>query len=164
MLRFEPYADYYQFMLHDREATDGGIDDGWDEATESWRIAVGDQTVAVATARYDHVPVVLEILAGAPPEAEGWDGYDHVVEADIDVASGMLAVTGCTEMPWEVEGIPVPAALYRLRVMYLPTDHRPPDSDGEAAGAYLEYRLAMWPTTRRSGVSVLKQGPPRWAG
>ncbi len=41
---------------------------------------------------------------------------------------------------------------------------RPPNSDGEAAGAYLEYRVTMWPTVRRSGVSVLKQGSLRWAG
>jgi hypothetical protein len=42
--------------------------------------------VAVGTARYDYVPVVLELLNSPPPDSS-FEDADHVVEADLDLPS-----------------------------------------------------------------------------
>jgi hypothetical protein len=36
-----------------------------------------------------------------------------------------MAVTGATQLPDEVEAVPVPRGRYRVRVVYAQTDHRP---------------------------------------
>ena len=116
----------------------------------------------VGTARYDYVPVTLA-LRDTPPAAQHLDAFDHVVEADITLPSGKMAVTGATQLPDEVEAVPVPPGRYRVRVVYVQTDHRPAKFNPEDAGDQLEYPLTMWPTDADCGVCVLRQGPSPWA-
>jgi hypothetical protein len=116
----------------------------------------------VGTARYDYVPMTLALLDTAP-EVESLDAFDHVVEADILLPSGKMTVTGATELPKEVEPVPLPAGRYRVRVVYMQTDYRPARCHLEGAGDHLEYQLAMWPTNADRGVHVLRQGPSPWA-
>jgi hypothetical protein len=56
--------------------------DTWVKSPEEWRIGVERHAIAVATARYDYVPVRFELLDHAPGDAV-LDDVDHVVEADI---------------------------------------------------------------------------------
>lgn len=161
--RFEPYAAHLAVVLSDAAATEGVFDgDTWDKADEAWRIAVERHCVVIGTARYDHVPVRLEIWSGLPV-FEPLDAYDHVVEADIEIPSGKLAVTGATQLPEEVPPIPVPAGRHRLRVGYLPTARRPSMFSEADPGDHLEYRVTMWPTVEACGVRIPKQGPSPWA-
>lgn len=162
--RFQPLADHYQFHVQDAEATDGLIDgDSWsNEASERTRIAVAPHAIAVGTARYDFVPVTLEIRA-APPAFESLDAYDHVVEADLELPSGRLAMTGCTQLPSEVDPVVLRPGRYRLRIAYEP-DARPRGvPDDRKPGEYLTYRLTLWPVARSSGMAVVKQGRSPWA-
>ena len=162
--RLEIYADHYTVVLSDVEATEDVFDgDTWGAADESWRIAVERHSVVIGTSRYDYVPVTLDIR-GTAPVPESFEAYDHVVESDIELPSGKLAVTGATELPTEVEPIPVPAGRYRVRVGYLPTELRPPTFSDEEPGDHLEYRVTMWPTEEERGVRIVKQGPSPWAG
>ena len=63
VLRFEPYADHLQFVVADAEADSGQLDgDTWVKALTEWRIGVERQAIAVAAARYDYVPVIVELL------------------------------------------------------------------------------------------------------
>ena len=161
---FEPYADYYQFMVSDAEANEGLPDgDTWPKSPEGWRIGVEPYGVAVATARYDYVTVLLELIPH-PPLNRSFDGVSHVVETDIELPSGTLAITGCTQQPSEVEPIQIGSGRYRLRVSYAPTESRPSRSNEDEPGDYLEYRIEMWPVMKQSDVRVLKQGPSPWAG
>ena len=82
---FELYADYFQFYVQDAEADPADIGDLWAEDPETWRISKQRHVVAVGTARYDYVPVVLELFDGPPPDSS-FDEAEHVVEADIDFA------------------------------------------------------------------------------
>jgi hypothetical protein len=160
---FEPYADHFAFVISDAEATEDVFDgDTWVKADEAWRIAVERHCIAVGTARYDHVPVRLA-LRDTPPAAEPLDAFDHVVEADIALPSGKMAVTGATELPHEVEPVRLPAGRYRVRVVYARTDDRPARYNPDDAGDHLEYQITMWPTDTDQGVHVLKQGPSPWA-
>ena len=163
VLRFEPYADYCQFHVQDARAKVGTIDgDSWVNTLEDWRVAVADHAIAVGTARYDYVPVVLDIR-GQPPVGDSFEPFDHVIEVDIEVPSGELAVTGCTEPPSEVEPIRISPGRYRVRVGYAPTDYRPARSQDYEVGDYLRYDVTMWPTAVESDVVVLKQGQTPWA-
>jgi hypothetical protein len=161
--QFEPYADHLAFVISDAEAAEGLFDgDTWDKADEAWRIAVERHCVVVGTARYDYVPVTLSIWSSAPV-LDPLDGYDHVVEADVAVPSGKLTVTGATELPPEVEPVPVATGKYRVRVGYLQTERRPSKFSESDPGDHLEYRVTMWPVAEDRGVQVLKQGPEPWA-
>jgi hypothetical protein len=161
--RFEPYADHLAFVVSDAEATDEVFDgDTWGKADDAWRIAVERHCIVVGTARYDYVPVALAIR-DTPPPVEDLGAFDHVVEADLAIPSGKMAVTGATELPSEVEPVPLPPGRYRVRVFYTRTDHRPANSQPEDAGDHLEYQLTMWPTATDRGVRVLKQDPAPWA-
>jgi hypothetical protein len=161
--RFEPYADHMAFVISDAEPT-GGVFDGdtWGTAEEAWRIAVGSHCIVVGTARYDYVPVTLTVRGGVPV-LDPLDDYDHVVEADVVVPSGKLAVLGAMELPSEVEPVPVTPGKYRMRVAYLKTELRPSKCSEDDPGDHLEYRVTMWPVAEDRGVQVLKQGPEPWA-
>jgi hypothetical protein len=102
-------------------------------------------------------------LWDVPAAVESLDAFDHVVEADISIPSGKMTVTGATELPDEVEPVPLPAGRYRVRVVYTQADHRPARCHPEDAGDHLEYQVTMWPTDADRGVHVLKQGPSPWA-
>jgi hypothetical protein len=163
VVRLEPYASHFQFIMQDARADHGLIDgDSWVNAVEDWRIAAEPHAVAVATARYDTVPVLIDVrdepLAGLSLEA-----FEHVVEVGIDLPSGELAVLGSTQLPTEVEPIRLPPGCYRMRIGYEPTDYRPPGSSEDEPGEYLNYVVLLWPTSAASGVTVLKQGPSPWA-
>jgi len=161
--QFEPYADHLTFVVSDAEATEDVFDgDTWDRADKAWRIAVESHCVVVGTARYDYVPVILTVCSGVPA-LDPLDGYDHVVEADVVVPSGKLTVTGATELPSEVEPVPVAPGKYRVRVGYLQTEQRPSKFSEDDPGDHLEYRVTMWPVAEDRGVQVLKQGPEPWA-
>ncbi len=161
--RFEPYADHLQFVVSDAEADAGVLDgDTWAKSPEEWRIGVERHALAVATARYDYVPVLLKLLAHPPPDGP-FDDMDHVVEADIEVPSGKLAITGATQLPNEVEPLQLDPGRYRLRISYTQTEYRPPGSHETEPGDHLEYRINMWPVQVPSGGRVLKQGPCPWA-
>lgn len=164
VLRFEPYADHLQFVLSDPDADMGQFDeDTWVKSLEEWRIGVERHAVTVATARYDYVPVVFELLARAPADAVP-DDVDHAVEADIELASGKLTIAGPTQAAKEDQLLQLDPGRYRLRISYAPTDYRPVGPEpGHMPGDYLEYRIMMWPVQMPSGVQVVKQGPSPWA-
>jgi hypothetical protein len=147
-----------QFVLSDAEADMGQLDgDTWVKSLEEWRIGVERHAITVATARYDYVPVLFELLARAPADAVP-DDVDHAVEADIEVPSGKLTIAGPTQQPKEADLLQLGPGRYRLRVGYAPTDYRPAESTEAEPGDYLEYRIMMWPVQVPSGVQVLKQG------
>jgi hypothetical protein len=81
VLRFGPYADHLQFVVSDAETDWGQLDgDTGVKSLEEWRIAVERHAIAVATARYDYVPVRFVLLARAPADAVP-DDVGHAVEA-----------------------------------------------------------------------------------
>ncbi len=163
LLRFEPYADHLQFVLSDAEPDSGKLDrDTWLKSLEAWRIGVERHAIAVATARCDYVPVLFELLARAPAGA-ALDDVDHAVEADIELPSGKLTITGPTQPPTDADLLRLVPGRYRLRISFAQTDYRPGGSTDAEPGDYLEYRIMMWSVQVSSGVQVLKQGHTRWA-
>lgn len=162
VLRFEPYANYLMFQVCD-PGTDEGLPDPdtWNNSPDEWRIGPERCGIAVATARGDYVPMLLELRAHPPP-GDSLDDVDHVVEADVELPSGKLAVTGWLQLPGDVEPVLFRPGRYRLRVSFARTEYRPPGSNEAVPGNHLEYRIQMWPVQVPAGVRVLKQGRARW--
>ena len=161
--RFAPVADHLTFVLVDAEAESGVPDGGsFDNVPVEWRIGVDPYAIVVCTARMDVVPVVLSIHQDPPP-GEPLDSFDHVVEADVELPSGKLAVTGSAQLPTEVEPVFLKPGRYRVRVAFVQTDKQPTGTLADQSGDFLEYRVTMWPTEVASGGRVLKQGLEPWA-
>lgn len=168
------FADYYQFYVQDVEAHDaemragGGTDvdrvpAGWtEEAVNVHRIGVEPHSISVGTARRDFVETTLEAHTGPPPleltEAE------HIVEADVQIPTGLLHVLGCLEDPAPEHRVEVPPGRYRVRVSYLPSGPPPVEFNPSEPGDHLTYRVDIWAAPEPSALVVVKQGPKQWAG
>jgi hypothetical protein len=87
------FADHNQFYVVD-DAPGGDADAAdeelWDRAALEEHLAVHPGSLAVLTATYGPVKVVLERLDG-PPDGDREDS-DHVVEAPLSVRSGRITV------------------------------------------------------------------------
>jgi hypothetical protein len=144
--RFDVFAGYYQFWLADElatKATGKGVE--WtEEAVYDTRVAVAPGIVAVSTTRYGFIPVEVVVTADRlelDPAA-----WDHVVEASLDVASGVVLVEDAGD-------VLVAPGTYRvcvcLRGLSDPFARQPQDGDDEAL-------VVLWPAPE-SGVRVLRQ-------
>jgi hypothetical protein len=143
---FNLYADYNQFYLGDGDfapVTDTA--DYWSDAAQARKLAVSPPgMVAVSTARYDFVPVVVEVLAEPPPlDLTGWD---HVVEASLELPSGRLAIDGCLDYdPGRSDYLEVAPGTYRLRILY--AGQQTVDEDW--------YQVVLWPQSPYEPVRVI---------
>lgn len=157
-----PYASHFQFRVEDSAETGCcDIGDAWFELPENRRLAVTLHTIAVGTARYATVPVVLTIDTAAPkiePEK-----YQHVEEADLLVLSGELHINDgvISDDPTRISLVP---GRYRLQVAYEPQIAVAVQAD-DIPGDHMTYRLWLWPVTTAAEPAVVKQGPTTiWAG
>ena len=171
--RLTVFADYYQFYLQDLQAylewlgsqgTDPDLPPaGWtSEAVDIHRIGVEPNSLSVGTARNDWVEAVLRFHPGEP---HAWaTGAQHVVEADLDVPNGDLAVYGPTVDPDHGHHISITRGRYRVRVSYVPSGPSATEASGAGYGDHFMYHVDLWPTTTETQLVVLKQGPNPWAG
>jgi len=132
--------------------------DTWVKALTEWRIGVERQAIAVAAARYDYVPVIVELLDRAPADAVP-DDVGPRCRGRYRAPSGTLTIAGPTQQPDEADLLQLDPGRYRLRISYAPTGYRPAGSSDAEPGDYLEYQIMMWPVQVPSDVRVLKQGP-----
>jgi HEAT repeat protein len=160
---FKPYADYSQFYLGDSAFDWGVTKDLWvgDLPFERRLDYVEPGMIAIGTASYDYVQVVVDILESAPDDSAGeLTQWDHVVEASLAVPTGRAAIDGCTSyLPERSQyranrddvspHFDAPPGIYRVRVYYggqktLDEDH---------------YRIAMWLQQPYEPPQVLKKLP-----
>jgi hypothetical protein len=166
------FADYEQFYVqdvdaHNRAMRAGAAMDpnrpagGWTEdAVQVYRIGLEPHSISVGTARMDLVETVLAIHTG-PPHLTA--DAEHVVEADLDIPTGLASIVGCTQPPKPEHGLTVAPGLYRARVSYVPSDP-PAGSDPDVPGDCFSYQIDMWLVTEPSALTLVRQGPFPWAG
>ena len=93
---------------------------GWtSEAVYIHWIGVEPHSLAVGTARDDMVEATLHSHR-AEPRTE-MKNAEHVVEADIDVPNGDVAIYGPGDDPGREQRISIAQGRYRVRVSYLPS-------------------------------------------
>jgi hypothetical protein len=167
-------ADHGQFYVQDLAAHGAWMQDhcfdpdlpaaGWSEdAVYVHRIGVEPHSISVGTARSDMVEMSLQFHSAAPVPA--LTTAQHVVEADIDIPGGVLAISGPADDPGHEQLVIAPRlGRYRVRVSYLPS--RPPQSGVNELelGDHFHYQLNRWPVDDQTALSILKQGPCLWAG
>jgi hypothetical protein len=131
----EIFASHTQFYVSDAEG-EQRTDIVWDGAGLERHLGVADGVIAVGTVGYCDVPVTLEVWDEHPPA--DLDGWDHVVEASLDVGSGRIALGG-VEGPAELPPLGVAAGTYRVRTSASGLD----DADEFDGGD--RYRIQLWP-------------------
>ncbi|SCL44531.1 hypothetical protein GA0070606_0334 [Micromonospora citrea] len=162
------FADHAQFYIQDvdgqvaaEEDDDHDWPEAWsEEAVEVWRIGPdGPCSIAIGTARSDHVETALQVhLADPPLSADA----EHIVEADLAVPSGVVHVFGCMEVPGPQHRVDIPAGRYRLRISYLPSGPPPAPTLPYAIepGPHFRHHLDLWPCAQGKGVAVIRRGRP----
>lgn len=170
---FTVVADYSQFYLQDLDAHESWMrshtaDDltapaGWThEAVQIHRIGVQPHSIAVGTARIDLVETTLHFHPAAPTNS--FRDAEHVVEADIAVPNGDLAIYSPADDPGQERHININAGHYRVRASYIPSGPPTAGSNDAEYGDHFLYRLDLWPTDKPAPLTVSKQGPSPWAG
>lgn len=170
--RFTVFADYYQFYLQDLQAysqwlgshgTDPDLPPaGWTrQAVHIYRIGVEPHSLSVGTARNDRVTATLRVHSAEPP---AWaKDAEHIVEADLDVPNGDVAVYGPTDNPDREAHISIAPGLYRVRVSYRPSAPPAIETGETGYGGHFIYQADLWPAIMPAPLVVLKQGPNPWA-
>ncbi|WP_242887765.1 hypothetical protein [Actinomadura litoris] len=171
--RFFVLADHGQFFLQDLDAhgiwmrahgTDPAlVPAGWtQEADQIHRIGIEPHSIALGTARSDVVEAMVCVHLTAP--VADLEDAEHVVEADLGLPNGDLAVYGPADDVGTERRIQVGPGRYRTRVSYLPADAPEAGSNDAEPGEHFLYRIEMWPAGEPTGLVVVKQGPSPWAG
>jgi hypothetical protein len=144
--RFKLFADFGQIHVCDPMGA-GSLEEAWTPGASEDRIADGGDIVGIGAKESDDVEVSVEICASAPErDAAAWD---HVTESSIDVASGELAVLGCTDELRKARRFPVKAGVWRVRA-----------SHANLAEGREWIRLQIWASRRRSPRVVKRWSPP----
>ena len=145
---FEIYADYNQFYLAD-ESSPFSTGEIWTDETFQQMLAVSEKLVAIGTARYETVPVSVEMYDRNPTlELEK---YSRVNECSLDVTSNKLVLEGCTEYSPDAARIEVEPSIYRVRVLYGNLETVKDDYEGEDF-----YVLQLWKDAEMREISILK--------
>jgi hypothetical protein len=111
--KFDVFADEFQFYLEDSNPTGSSSSPlFWSEEAFARRLAVLGDIMAVGTARSIDVPVEVWVRKGAP--GDNFEGWDHVVEGSLRVASGKLVLSPPLDFPETY--MPVEPGTYRVRV------------------------------------------------
>lgn len=113
--KFDFYTAYHQFYINDSESTrETDSKDFWNEESGKQRLAIGEGILGILTKSYGHIKGKLEIL-DKEREIDSLDLYDHVVEAGIEIKSGILQILDCPNSEVEMEVKVVPG-FYKIRV------------------------------------------------
>ena len=136
-LELSLFADYFQFYIQD-EAANGDLSESWNEEATARLLAVAPGTIGIGTVRNMNVPVAVEVHDREPNDDSS--EWDHVVEAELNVASGRIVVAGCTDYFPDAKRVEVSPGSYRARVSYGALDSLSEDGlSGED-----RYRVQLW--------------------
>jgi len=152
------FADYQQFSLQDEEAQ-GDLEQSWTEEATARLLAVGDGIIGVGTVRPSDVPVALLVLEG-PPELDKQS--DLIVEASLDVPSGVIVIAGCTDYFPDAQRVSIESGRYRVRVTYRGLSQI--SADGLDGDDSYEVALRPDPEMRPVAIVVDNRGSPSTAG
>lgn len=149
-MRYEIFADYFQFYLWDAGVKPAPpIDYDQDDLTR--HIKAAPHIVVIQPVRNMDVPVTLALVAAPPPL--DLDVFDHVADASLDLPSGRLEIHECTG--GSIDIIALSPGSYRVRACFSGLDTLSADGlDGDD-----HYHLVLWPAPS-APVAVHKQHAP----
>jgi hypothetical protein len=149
-------TSYHQFYLCDKDYIgDTGSFDFWTDNSFADKLAIETGILGVSIGTYGHVNTTISIL-DQRNEKPDLALYDHVVEASLEITSGILQVLDCPNSNVELE-LNVPPGFYRVRVSAAGLDSIV-DEDEEAEDTY---HIEIWPE-EPSASQVLKRASFNW--
>lgn len=132
------YTSHCQFYIYDKNAPgDTASSNFWSDEAYTDRLAIEDGILGVGTECYGPVKGDLDILLSAPSNLN-FDDYDHVVEAGLDVKSGIIQILNCPSSEVIIE-YKVSPGIYRARVY----SSNLASVDGDEGDDF--YKIEIWP-------------------
>jgi hypothetical protein len=107
-------TQYMQFYICDRNSSMALDDEFWNEEAYRMRLANAPGILGVGTECYGPVKGEIEFLLTEPNTID-LNNYDHVVEGDLEIKSGVLQIQDCPNGAVEFEKQINPGH-YRVRV------------------------------------------------
>ncbi|WP_345963029.1 hypothetical protein ABDE16_19775 [Streptomyces sp. BRB040] len=107
------FADYFQIHVCDAEG-DGDLSEAWTKQAIADHLAVTEDALGIGTVVNVNVSVTVAVLPQKPGDDSS--AFDHVVEAGLNVPSGRLTVTGCTDYGPDAAAFEVAPGWNRVRV------------------------------------------------
>jgi hypothetical protein len=141
------FADNFQIQIQDlKEESD--FPESWNDALLTQLYVVGDSVLGLGTVRDLDVELTIEVNSDRMDDKEIYtdpdcSDYDHVVQCNIEVPSGELLISGCTESFDEASKITVPPGSYGLRIFWSNLD----STDDLGFEGDDHYKIEMWPNT-----------------
>jgi hypothetical protein len=107
------FTEYYQFYIQDSQTTSAtGDTNFWNAEADKNRLAVVEGLLGVTVGKYAEIKVEVRVLTSKPMDH---DYPDHVVEASLNLPSGILQVKCCTNFDTQLE-LHLEKGCYRVRV------------------------------------------------
>lgn len=131
------YTSYHQFYIADKLCDEDTSNDFWTDEAYKDRIAFNSCGLGIGTECYGNVKGEVAILE-KPIENIDLIKYDHIVEAGIEIKSGVLQILNCPNNEVEFE-MKLKNGKYRVRV-YSSNLATVIDDDGDDY-----YKIEVWP-------------------
>jgi hypothetical protein len=110
------FADYFQFYLQDDDISKGNTEDLWTDEAIKRLLAVAPFVVGIGTER--NMTVLVKIQVCEKFTDLNFDNYDLVNECGLEIETGRINISGCTDNFHEALKIEVPKGLYELIIGY----------------------------------------------
>ncbi|MEQ8470516.1 MAG: hypothetical protein RIC35_04990 [Marinoscillum sp.] len=137
------YTAYNQFYIRDKDSNgDTGSPTFWSQEAFKDRLAEGDGLLGVSTESYGFINGYLYLLE-KPKDLTELDVFDHVVEASVQIKSGVLQIIDCPNSSVELE-IKLSPGVYRVRIYSLGLGT---DEDDEGDDSYI---IELWPDSKQN--------------
>ncbi len=152
---YKIFADYSQVFVQDLAESNSSESLDWVEEDSDVMLLSRDNMVIVETLRSMEVPFSIEICQIRPEiNQEEWD---HINQCGIDIASGILKVSGTTDYEDDYHTIEIDRGLYGALICY--GGLRTVSEDGLEGADH--YKMYLWKEASRIEQSVIKQYLPR---
>ena len=131
-------TEYGQFYLSDKSANGNtGSENFWTEKAFAEKLAVEDGILGISIAN-DEGKVECEFdIVNSKSLIENFGEFDHVVEASLQIHSGILQVLDCPNSEIEME-IEIENGEYRVRVYSRNLESGYEENPGDS------YKIEMW--------------------
>lgn len=108
------FTEYYQFYIRDKDtkaSTDS--DNFWTAQASEDKMAVEESLLGISVAKYAEIRVEVNLHKQAPA-FESDENYDHIVEATINIFSGIIQIADCTSNSIQLE-LNIEPGMYTIR-------------------------------------------------
>jgi hypothetical protein len=90
------FTEYYQFYILDKDSkSQTDSDNFWTPQADTDKMAVEEGLLGITVGKYAEIDVEVNVLE-TQNNGRNFDEFEHIVEASIEIPSGVLLVKDCT--------------------------------------------------------------------